>query len=102
MSRIRAAILISGRGSNMMALIEAARQPDYPAESACVIADRPGAAGLHRATAAGIDAALVDRAAHPTRADFEAALDSRLRAKAVELVVLAGFMRLLSPEFTGR
>jgi phosphoribosylglycinamide formyltransferase-1 len=98
MTRKRVAILISGRGSNMAALIEAARDADYPAEIALVVANRPDAAGLQRAKAAAIATAVVDHTIHGTdREAFERALQAVLEAHRVDLVCLAGFMRLLSP-----
>lgn len=102
MARKRVAILISGRGSNMAALIEAARDPGYPAEIVLVVSNRPDAAGLARAAEAGIAAAAIDHKAFAGRAAFEAALDERLAAARIDLVCLAGFMRLLSPEFVAR
>jgi phosphoribosylglycinamide formyltransferase-1 len=98
MTRKRVAILISGRGSNMAALIEAAQEADYPAEIALVISNRPDAAGLARAKSAGIATAVVDHTAYgKDRAAFERALQAVLEAHRIELVCLAGFMRLLSP-----
>jgi phosphoribosylglycinamide formyltransferase-1 len=98
MTRKRVAILISGRGSNMAALIAAARDADYPAEIVLVVANRPNAAGLQRAKAAGIATAVVDHTIHGAdRAAFERALQAVLEAHRVDLVCLAGFMRLLSP-----
>ncbi|MEH3144302.1 MAG: phosphoribosylglycinamide formyltransferase [Methylobacterium frigidaeris] len=95
----KAAILISGRGSNMVTLIEAARAPGYPARIGLVLSNRPGARGLARAEAAGIPTATVDHAAFPDRPAFERALDARLRREGIDLVVLAGFMRVLTPWF---
>ena len=102
MARRRVAILISGRGSNMAALIEAARHPDYPAEIVLVISNRPEAEGLARAAADGIATAVVDHTAFAGKAAFEAALDARLAEASAEIVCLAGFMRLLSPGFVER
>ncbi len=103
MSRKRVAILISGRGSNMSALIEAARAEDYPAEIVLVISNRPEAAGLARAQASGIAAAIVDHTRFGSdRAAFERALNTELQAYRVDLVCLAGFMRILTPWFVGR
>jgi phosphoribosylglycinamide formyltransferase-1 len=102
MARKRVAILISGRGSNMAALIAAACAPDYPAEIVLVIASRPDAAGLAIATKTGVPTAIVDAKAHPNRAAFEAALDAELAKTNVDIICLAGFMRLLSPEFVRR
>jgi phosphoribosylglycinamide formyltransferase-1 len=95
----KTAILISGRGSNMVTLIEAARAPGYPARIALVLANRPGAGGLARAEAAGIPTAAVDHRAFPDRPAFERALDARLRQEGIDLLVLAGFMRVLTPCF---
>jgi phosphoribosylglycinamide formyltransferase-1 len=98
MSRKRVAILISGRGSNMVALIAAAKAPDYPAEIALVISNRPDAAGLARAQAEKIPTAVVDHTRYgKDREAFERALEAELEAHRIELVCLAGFMRLLSP-----
>ena len=103
MARKRVAILISGRGSNMVALIDAARDPAYPAEIAVVVSNDPAAEGLKRAEAAGIKTAVVD---HKTfgkdREAFERALQDVLEARWIELVCLAGFMRLLTPWFVRR
>ena len=102
MARKRVAILISGRGSNMAALIEAARSPDYPAEIVLVISNRPEAAGLAHAAEAGIATSIVDQKAFTGRAAFEAALDAALAEAHIEFVCLAGFMRVLSPAFVAR
>jgi phosphoribosylglycinamide formyltransferase 1 len=96
--RRRAGILISGRGSNMAALVQAARDPAYPAEIVLVIANRPDAAGLALARSAGITALPIDhRPFKADRASHEAAIDDALRAAGVEIVCLAGYMRLLTP-----
>lgn len=100
MARKRVAILISGRGSNMAALIEAAKAADYPAEIVLVIANRADAGGLATARAAGISTAVIDHKAHSGKPAFEAALTERLEAARAEIVCLAGFMRVLSPAFT--
>jgi phosphoribosylglycinamide formyltransferase 1 len=102
MVRKRVAILISGRGSNMAALIDAARKPDYPAEIVLVISNRPDAAGLVSARQKGIQTALVDHKAFATREAFDAALEARLARARVEIVCLAGFMRMLSSPFVER
>jgi phosphoribosylglycinamide formyltransferase 1 len=98
----RVAILISGRGSNMTALIEAASAKDYPAEIALVVSNRPDAAGLHRARADGIPTAVIDHTQFGDREAFEQALDRRLGEYRIDLVCLAGFMRLLTPWFVER
>ena len=100
--RRRVAVLISGRGSNMASLIEAARRPDYPAEIALVASNRPDAGGLAHAEAAGIATAVVDHKAFPDRAAFEAALDGVLRRRGAELIALAGFMRVFTAGFVER
>jgi phosphoribosylglycinamide formyltransferase 1 len=100
--RVRTAILISGRGSNMKALIAAARRPDFPAEIALVLSDRSQAAGLEAAREAGVVAEAVDFRHFSGKPDFEAQLDRRLRAAEVELICLAGFMRILSAGFVER
>jgi phosphoribosylglycinamide formyltransferase-1 len=98
--RKRVAILISGRGSNMVALIEAAKDPAYPAEITLVVSNEPAAEGLQRAAAAGIGTAVVDhRKFGKDRESFERALHDELQAHRIELVCLAGFMRLLTPWF---
>lgn len=102
MTRKRVAILISGRGSNMAALIEAAAWPAYPAEIVLVVADRPSAAGLARAAEAGIVTAVVDYAPLGKKAFSEAALDRLVAEAGVDLICLAGFMRVLSPDFVER
>ena len=98
----RVAVLISGRGSNMASLIEAAKAPDYPAEIALVISNRPDAEGLARAAAAGVATAVVDHKTYPEREAFERALDEELLAHGVELLCFAGFMRILTPWFINR
>jgi phosphoribosylglycinamide formyltransferase 1 len=98
MSKKRVAILISGRGSNMLALIEAAKAQDYPAEIVLVVSNRPKAAGLSDARAHGIATAVIDHAQFGVdREAFERALDDTLAAHRIDLVCLAGFMRLLTP-----
>jgi phosphoribosylglycinamide formyltransferase 1 len=102
MARARTAVLVSGRGSNMTALIEAARDPAYPAEIALVLSNRPGAGALERAAAAGIATAVVDHRQHADRGAFEAAMQGELEAKRIDFVCLAGFMRVLTPWFIER
>jgi phosphoribosylglycinamide formyltransferase-1 len=99
-SRRRTAILISGRGSNMAALIAAAADPAYPAEVVLVLSSRASAAGLDNASAAGIATAAVDYTAGAAAAEAEIA--AHLDEHNVDLVCLAGFMRLLSPDFVQR
>jgi phosphoribosylglycinamide formyltransferase-1 len=84
--RTPTAILISGTGSNMIALIEAAQAPDYPADIQLVISNRPEAAGLLKADALGVKAICVDHRDYKSRAEFEAELDAALRAHAIEFI----------------
>lgn len=100
---MRVAILISGRGSNMAALIEAAKNPAYPADITLVVSNRPDAAGLAAARSAGIASAVVDHAVHgKDRESFERALQAVLEEHRIDLICLAGFMRLLTPWFVER
>src|SRR6056297_2120453 len=98
----RTAILISGRGSNMLSLLEAARAPGYPAQIALVLSNRPVAAGLARAREAGIATCGLDHKAFADREAFEQAMDAALVEADIELVCLAGFMRVLTPWFVRR
>ena len=100
--RIEVAVLISGRGSNMASLIEAAAATDYPARIRVVVADRLDAGGLSAARASGVETLAIDARAAGGRAAFEAALDAALRARGIELICMAGFMRILSADFVGR
>lgn len=95
-------VLISGRGSNMTAIAQALLDERWPARIACVIADRPGAAGLERAREHGIETAVVDFRAFASRAAFEAALADAIDRHAPDVVVLGGFMRVLGDAFTDR
>ncbi|KAA5601728.1 phosphoribosylglycinamide formyltransferase [Blastochloris sulfoviridis] len=103
MARVKTAVLISGRGSNMAALIAAAAAPGFPAEIALVIANKAGAGGLALAAEAGIRTAVVEsRPFGKDRAAFEAVLQAELEDAGIELVCLAGFMRVLTPAFVER
>jgi phosphoribosylglycinamide formyltransferase-1 len=103
MQKTRVGILISGSGSNAMALVEAARAPDYPAEIALVFSNRPDAGGLTKARAAGVATAAVDhRPFGKDRESHERAVDAALRRAGVEFVVLGGYMRILTPWFVHR
>lgn len=95
----RVGILISGRGSNMRALIEAAKAKDYPAEILLVISNAADAGGLEYARQNKIATEVIEHRKFPSREIFDNAMDVALKAANVELVVLAGFMRLLSPHF---
>ena len=99
MARLRTAILISGRGSNMRALIESCREPTAPAEIVLVLSNDPAAAGLRYTENAGIPTTVVDHRTFKDRAAFDVEIDRRLRAAEAAFVCLAGFMRLLTPAF---
>lgn len=102
MARLKLGVLISGRGSNLQALIDACRDPTFPAEIALVISNRADAGGLQRAASAGLETAVVLHRDYADRASFDAALDAKLAEAGVELVCLAGFMRLLTAGFVER
>jgi phosphoribosylglycinamide formyltransferase-1 len=102
MAKKRVGILISGRGSNMAALVEAARDPAYPAEIAVVISNRPQAPGLEIARAQGIPTLAIDHKALPSREAFDEAANAALVERRIELVCLAGFMRIQSERFVER
>lgn len=96
MARLKVAVLISGRGSNLQALIDAAAAPSYPAEISLVLSNNPEAQGLARAAAAGIPHRAI---AHPSREAFAEAADAALREAGIGFVALAGYMRLLDSAF---
>jgi phosphoribosylglycinamide formyltransferase-1 len=103
MAKQRVAILISGRGANMAALIAAAKKADYPAEIAVVLSNRPNAGGIARAGAEGISTAVVDHVEFGNdREGFERAVQALLESHRVDIVCLAGFMRLLTPWLLSR
>ena len=99
MTRKRVGVLISGRGSNLQALIDAARDPSYPAKIVVVISNVPGAQGLLRAEAGLIPALTIDHKDFASREAFDAALDNALREAGVELLCNAGFLRLHTEGF---
>ena len=102
MAKTKIAILISGRGSNMQALIDAAADPAYPAEIVLVISNNPGAQGLERAALADIPTAVVNHRGYESREDFEATMHDLIKASGAQFVCLAGFMRILTPWFVGQ
>lgn len=102
MAKLKVGVLISGRGSNLAALIEAATAADYPAEIGCVVSNRENAPGLAIAIAAGLPTAIVSHRDHPDRETFDRTVAAELERHGVELVVLAGFMRIFSPWFPTR
>jgi phosphoribosylglycinamide formyltransferase-1 len=97
--KLRLGVLISGRGSNLQALIDACADPAFPAEIGLVISNVAAAGGLERAAAAGIQTRVIEHRAFASRAEFDAALSAALRAADIGLICLAGFMRLLTPGF---
>jgi phosphoribosylglycinamide formyltransferase 1 len=98
-ARKRVGVLISGRGSNLASLIEAAQEPDFPAEIVLVISNKADALGLKRAADAGIETTVVDHKAYKGREAFDLALTAALKQAGVDIVCNAGFMRLHSPVF---
>lgn len=103
MTRLRLAILISGRGTNMEALLDAAALPGYPAEPVLVLSNRPEAAGLASAEARGVDTVAIDHKPFGTdREAFERQMQAKLENAGVEIIALAGFMRVLTPWFVSQ
>src|SRR6202045_3732082 len=99
MPRLRLGVLISGRGSNLQALIDACATPAYPAEIVCVVSNIAGVEGLDRAKRAGIPAHVIPPSSYSSRERFDETVDAILCAHGVSFVCLAGFMRLLSESF---
>ena len=102
MRRVKTAVLISGRGSNLQALLTAARADGFPAEIALVISNKADAQGLTHAREAGVATRVIPHTDYVSREAFDAALDEALRADGIQLVCLAGFMRVLSEIFVRR
>ena len=102
MARLRVGVLISGNGSNLQALIDASLKRDFGAEIGLVISNQSDAFGLVRARDAGLSVALISHRDHSNRDDFDAALDAALGEAKVDLVCLAGFMRVLGAAFVAR
>jgi phosphoribosylglycinamide formyltransferase 1 len=103
MKRLKLAILISGRGSNMEALLKATAAPDYPADPVLVLSNRPDAIGLETALEAGVPALAIDHKPFgKDREAFERAMDAALTEAGTEIIALAGFMRVLTPWFVGK
>ncbi len=99
MIRKKVGVLVSGRGSNLQALLDACADPAFPAEVALVISNVPGVYALERAAKAGVATRVIPHKPFPSREAFDAAVDAELRAAGIEIVCLAGFMRLLSAGF---
>lgn len=102
MAKLRLAVMISGSGTNLQALIDACSEPDYPAEIKVVISNRPAAKGLDRARSAGIKAIAIDHKEFENRETFEDAIHECLKEHDTQLVCLAGFMRILNADFVNR
>jgi phosphoribosylglycinamide formyltransferase-1 len=98
-TKLKTAVLISGRGSNLKSLIDACAKDDFPARIVLVISNLADAGGLSHARAAGITTAVLPHKSYATREAFDAAMDSRLKEAGAEFVCLAGFMRVLSDGF---
>jgi phosphoribosylglycinamide formyltransferase 1 len=101
-ARLRVGVLISGRGSNLQALIDACTDPGFPAEISLVISNNPTAAGLARAERAGIPTRVIPHKQYPDRPSFDAEIERALEQARIELVCLAGFMRIFSDGFVER
>ncbi len=99
MARKRVAVLASGRGTNLKALLEAAKDPSYPAEISLLISNEPYAGAINMAAEAGAEVALVPHREQPSRQAFEIMLQTHILESACDLICLAGFMRILSPNF---
>ena len=102
MTRTRTAILISGRGSNMMALVEAAKEKSFPAEIVCVVANRPEAPGLKFAADNGIATKVIDHKLFASREAFDTALHDYLLSRRIELIACAGFMRIMTADLIAK
>jgi len=102
MAKLKVGVCVSGRGSNLQALIDACGRPDFPAEIVLVVSNVGGVQGLERAEKAGIETATIEHGEFKGRQEFERAVTQALEDAGTELVCLAGFMRILSPEFCER
>lgn len=102
MTRLKVAVLISGRGSNLRSLIDACAEPGFPAEIVLVLTNNPGAGGLKHAADAGIPSAIIDHRGFADRTGFDGAIEAEILSSGAEMVCLAGFMRLLTPGFVER
>ncbi|MEM5517294.1 phosphoribosylglycinamide formyltransferase [Henriciella sp. AS95] len=102
MSRLRLAILISGRGTNMERLLEAAAEDGFPAIATLVLSNKASAAGLDTARNAGVEALAIPHRDFDDRESFERAMDQALTDRGIEIIALAGFMRVLTPWFVGK
>lgn len=100
--KLKLAVLISGRGSNLQSIIDACALPDFPATIEIVISNEPDVQGLERARAAGIKTETIPHKTYPSRREFETALQSVLTAQPIDVICLAGFMRVLTPDFVSK
>jgi phosphoribosylglycinamide formyltransferase-1 len=100
--RMTVGVMISGRGSNLQALLDACARPDYPARVVLVVSNRPDAPGLARAEAAGVPTQVIDHRDYASRETFDAAVTEAFEAAGVELICMAGFLRLLTEGFVDR
>lgn len=101
MRRVKTAVLISGNGSNLQAILDAARDAEYPAKIALVISNKEDAYGLTRAENAGVTTVVIPHGNYESREAFDRMVDASLKTHGIELVVMAGFMRILSEWFVG-
>ena len=101
-ARKRLAILLSGRGSNMESVLKATKEEGFPASIVLIVSDNPEAQGLETAKTAGIEAIAIQRSDFDSKSDFENAIAEKIEAEEIDLICLAGFMRLLSADFTDR
>lgn len=103
MAKMKVAVLVSGRGSNLQALLDSCADPDFPAEIVLVLSNKAGAQGLERARKAGVKAGFIDHTLYgEDREGFEKALDDALREAGTQMIALAGFMRILTPWFVDK
>ena len=100
--KIKLAIFISGRGSNMLSIIDACKSPDFPAEISVVLSNNPDAQGLISAQKCNIDTKIIGHQKYNSRKEFEDAISERLKNYDIDLIVLAGFMRILTANFTDK
>ena len=100
MAKLKIGVLISGRGTNLQAIIDACKDPSYPVEISCVISNNDDVIGLERARDAGIDSHIINHREFPSREEFDQALNTSLLDYGIKFIVLAGFMRILTPWFT--
>lgn len=99
MKKLRLAVFISGRGSNMLSILEATKEPDFPAEIVVVVSNKVDAAGIQSAKENGISTEIVEHKHYKRREDFEDAIQERLKKYGIDMIILAGFMRILSESF---